>query len=210
MIGLIKKDILTIKSNIKMLIIFLIIFGVMGIYGNASFSFIPAFLCMSLMMATFSYDEYNHADAFITTLPNGKINAVRSKYITTLLIILITTILTITLELIIKTYKSNFNLKETITITLGCITAITIIISIMYPVIYKFGIEKSRIGIFVGAFCLSMLVVLISKAGFKPHFSKEIINFFVTYYKIITPLILIIILSISYIISKRIYLKKEY
>ena len=85
MLGLIKKDLLMIKGNIKTLAIIFVVFTIMAINGNGNFAFIPAFMSVMIVMSTFSYDEYNKTDGFITSLPNGKKNAVKSKYISTLI-----------------------------------------------------------------------------------------------------------------------------
>lgn len=59
MLGLIKKDLLMVKSNLKVIAIILIVFGVMAIQGQGDLSFIPALTSVMIFMSTFSYDEYN-------------------------------------------------------------------------------------------------------------------------------------------------------
>jgi len=177
---------------------------------NFSFAFIPAFLSVTLMMNTFNYDAYNNTDAYIGALPNGKTNAVKSKYISTLLLTLLSVLITLLVLLIINYTKGNINLEETLSITLGSLTGIIILQAIIYPLIYKFGIEKSRIGLFVGIFGTSFLIAILYKIGFKLHIPKNITTFLNDYYLILIPIILIILITISYIISKKIYIKKEY
>lgn len=211
MIGLIKKDLLIIKGNFKLLGLIIIIFVLMmSINGDNNLSFIAAFLNLTIMMNTFSYEQYNNTDAYITTFPNGKASEVKAKYISTMITLFITVTLTLLLSLLTGYIKNNINLKELLPIYLGSITAITIIESILYPIIFKFGIEKSRIGLFIGVFSISGLIALLYKTGFKFKIPKYFILFLDKYYLIIIPIVLIIIIGISYIISKKIYLKKEF
>ena len=78
----------------------------------------------------------------------------------------------------------------------------------MFPLIYKFGVEKGRIGIFVGIFGMALLIGFLLK-NFNVD-ANNFIVFFDKYYYLIIPITLIIVLVISYLISKKIYLKKEF
>ncbi|HBA37942.1 MAG TPA: hypothetical protein DCY94_04405 [Firmicutes bacterium] len=208
--GLIKKDLLMTKSNLKMLAIMFAVFTIMSLNDNMNMLFIPSFMSIVIMMSTFSYDEYNKTDAFITSLPNGRVNSVKAKYIASLLTVAISVVLTITISIIIGIVKNQLDLEEIVVTSLGCMAGIFIIQSIIYPAIYKFGIEKSRIGIFIGAFGFSGIVGLIMRSGFKLSISKSFLAFLEQYMWIIIPVIVIAILYISYLVSKRIYLKKEF
>lgn len=209
MIGLIKKDLLMIKGNLKIIAIICIVFTIMSINGNGNFTFIPSFISVMLMMSTFSYDEYNKSDAFIATFPNGKKNAVKSKYIATFVIILLSLIITFILSLIIGVINKDVNIEEIISTTLGCGFGILILEAIFYPIIYKFGIEKSRILIFIGVFGIVGLASLIMK-NMSFNLPQNIFDFLENTWFIIFPFIVSIVLMLSYLISKHIYLKKEY
>ena len=67
MLGLIKKDLLMIKSNFKLILIMLVVFFIMALQGEFDISFIPTFIIAMLFMTTFSYDEYNKWDAYAIT-----------------------------------------------------------------------------------------------------------------------------------------------
>lgn len=210
MIGLIKKDLLIAKGNLKTLIILFIVFTLMTINGYYNFSFIPSFLSMVIMMSTFSYDQYNNTNAYITAFPNGKQNAVKSKYISTIIILIITTLLTVLITSITVYINNNININEIISLSIGTLTGVIILESILYPIIFKFGMEKSRIGIFLGVFLISGLIAFLSKKGFKITIPKNILSLLNNYYMIIIPIFVIAILFTSYIISKKIFIKKEF
>lgn len=208
MLGLIKKDLLLIKSNIKMVIIMFVVFILLAINGNGNFSFIPAFISVMLFMSTFSYDEYNKWDAYAITLPNGRKNVVKSKYIATLILIFLSVLVTLITCIIVGYINQNFEMKGIIETLLGCALAVILIQSFMYPFIFKFGIEKSRIGIFIVVFSLTFIISLISKQEIK--ISSNLIQFFNIYGMILISVLTLIILLISYKMSRKIYLNKEF
>ena len=121
MLGLIKKDLLIAAGNIKILAIIFVVFIFMSLEGNNNFSFIPAFISITIMMSTFSYDEYNKSDAYITSLPNGQQNAVKAKYLGALIVVIISTLITLIMSFIIGCIKNTINIEETVSITLGSI-----------------------------------------------------------------------------------------
>lgn len=209
MLGLIKKDLLMARGNLKTIVIMLVVFTLVAIDGNNNFSFIPAFISIMIMMSTFSYDEYNKTDAYISSVPNGRRNAVKSKYLTTLLVVFISIVITFLVSIAVGYAKNSINMEEIISITLGGGFAITIIQAILYPLIYKFGVEKSRIGLFIGAFAITGIASIFLKTGVNIDIPQNIVTIFNNYYMIIAPITFIIIIFISYEISKIVYLKKE-
>lgn len=210
MLGLIKKDLLMIKGNIKTIIIMMIVFLTISINEGNNLIFIPAFISIMVMMTTFSYDEYNKTDAYITSLPNGKTNAVKAKYIATLLVVTVTLILSFTLSYLVGLNQGNLDLNEIVMTTLGCGAGLIILQSILYPLIYKLGIEKGRIGIFIIVFGITTIGTILMKNGLSIKIPTSIITLLDNYGMIIIPLIILVILFISYKISAHIYNKKEF
>lgn len=92
---------------------------------------------------------------------------------------------------------------------IGAIFATTLLQAFMYPAIYKFGVEKARIGIFIVVFGIAIIGSIIVKY-MDFSFLKNTFHYIDNYWWIVTPIIMIIMLYISYKISKRIYLKKEF
>ena len=209
MIGFIKKDLLMIKSNLKLVGIIFIVFFIMALQGEVDISFVPALISVMLFMSTFSYDEYNKWDAYAITLPNGRKNVVKSKYIATLILIVSAIITTIILNLLVGMINHQLDYEEVLSTMLGCCFGIMLIQAIVYPFIFKYGIEKGRIGLFVGTFGVVAIIGLLSKTV-DITIPSTFINFLDQYCFLIIPIILIIILSVSYKISERIYLKKEF
>ena len=92
---------------------------------------------------------------------------------------------------------------------LGLLFAVIFLQSIIFPMIFKFGIEKGRIILFVGVFGIGVLASLLFK-NFKMNIPQNIMMFLEDYWMFIIPIIMISMIFISYKISEKIYLKKEF
>lgn len=210
MLGFIKKDFLMIKSNFKTLAIIFVVYAIMAFQGRMDLSFILPFMSVMIMISTFSYEEFNKWNAYACTLPSGRKNTVKAKYISTILMIVIVTfIVTITSILIAYTKENAINYESILSTILGTSFATVLLQFIMYPVIYKLGVEKARIGIFVVIFGLGIIGALVSKIyDFKKVLAllKPLENYVI----FIIPILMIVMLYISYTISKRTNLKKEF
>ncbi len=210
MMGFIKKDLAMIKSNFKLLGILLVVYTIMGLLGQMDISFILPFISVMIMISTFSYDNYNKWDAYAACLPNGRKNSVRAKYITTILMIMVVAIITIILSFIISYVNTQtINYGQILVSMLGTIFGTLLVLTFMYPIIYKFGIEKARIGIFLIVFGVVIIGGFIVKYG-DLSFAIKALNFFENYLVIILILLTIIMVYTSYKISVKIYRKKEF
>ncbi len=210
MFGFIKKDLAMIKSNFKLLGVLLIVYIAMGFLGQMDISFILPFLSVMVMISTFSYDNYNKWDAYAVTLPDGRKNNVRSKYLVTILLIVVMAIATFLLTIMIGyVNKEPVNYSELLIHMLGTIFGTILVLAFMYPIIYKFGLEKARIGIFVAVFAIAILGTIIIQYCDLTFLGKTFDN--LENYLITLLIFLTIGLPlISYFISLKIVKKKEY
>ncbi len=208
MIGFIIKDLAMIKSNFKLLGLLIIVYLFLGLSGEMDISFILPFMSVMIMISTFSYDSYNKWDAYAVTLPNGRKNSVKAKYLATFIIIILMTVIT-TLSAFLITYikTKTLNYPDIILNMLGTAIGILVVEALMYPFIYKFGLEKARIGIFIVVFGIVIFGGFILNYVDIPDIS---LNFLENYWPIILIVIISLMLYLSYRISLRINLKKEY
>ena len=210
MIGFIKKDIALIKNNFKLLGILIVIYAAMGFLGEMDISFIFTFMSVAIMISTFSYDATNRWDEYSISLPDGKRNSVKSKYIVTIVMILITTLITIIISCITSyTNTKVIDFKQITISTLSIIFSTSLVLSFMYPVIYKFGVEKARISIFITVFIVAIIFSLISNFLDLSTLTK-MVSFIENYLIIILIVSSILMVLISYKISERIFIKKEF
>ena len=209
MLGFIKKDLLMIKSNIKILAILLLIYVVMAFQGQMDLSFLLPFMSVMIMMSTFSYDSYNKWDAYAISLPDGRKSSVKAKYLATIILIIVTTIIIMALSFMISYVKTNAIDFENITETIfGSLFATILLQSFIYPAMYKFGPEKARIAFMTIIFGVAIIGGFITQ---YIDFSSiiNILNFIEAYWVIVFLIAMILMLYISYKISERIYFKKE-
>lgn len=215
MLGLIKKDLLIVKNNLKLIGIVLTIFFILALQDKFDITLALPFIAMiylfviTLFISTFSYDEFNKWDAYAVTLPNGRKNIVKSKYITSIILVICALIVTLSLNYLISFINDSLEFEKVISLVLEMTTGIILIESIMLPIIFKFGIEKGRLCLFGITITITGIATIVSKK-FDLSISINIIQFFNNYDFIIIPLVLIILLLLSYKISEKIYSKKEF
>ena len=210
MIGFIKKDLAMIKSNFKLLGVLFIIYAIMGLMEKMDISFILPFMCVMIMISTFSYDNYNKWDAYSISLPNGRKNSVKSKYLTTILMTLIVAIITTLLSFAISYINIKaINYEQILVTMLGTVFGTLLVLTIMYPIIYKFGLEKARIGIFLLVFGIVIIGSLLASYIDLSSIFKSL-SFLENYLVIILILLTIIMVYTSYKISLKIFSKKEF
>ena len=208
MLGFIKKDLLVIRSNMKFLLVIFVLYILMALDGDMSLAFLPTFLSIFLMMGGFSYDNYNNWDSYAISLPEGRKNVVRAKYIATMIILIVSSLIVLGTSLGLHFIKPELIvIKDTLlSIFISVIVAI-VLLSITYPVIFKIGIEKARIAMFGITFGIVAVVVLIIRFVKVP---KGLGSFLSNNAVILSILVVLGILYGSYKLSLRIYRKKEF
>lgn len=210
MLGLIKKDFLLIKANLKSMVIIFIVYLILAFQGTFDVTFIIPLIGIMLFISTFSYDDFNNWNSYAVTLPNGRKNVVRAKYISSIILTVVLGIVALAIGLGISYTKTNtINLDEIISSLMGTVLSSVIIISLLYPIVFKFGATNGRIILFAVVFGIAGIGALIS--NFVDMTSViNMINGLDNYSLIAIPIISIILLGISYLISNKIYQSKEF
>lgn len=210
MLGLIKKDFLFLKANLKSIVIIFIIYLMFAFQGTFDVSFIIPLTGIMLFISTFSYDDFNKWDAYAVTLPDGRKNVVKAKYIASIILTIILIIITLIIELGISHIETNsVNLDIVMSSLLGTVLSSVIIISLLFPIVFKFGATNGRIILFVVVFAITGILALISRF-IDMSYIVNIINELDNYLFIVIFIGLIILLGISYFISSKIYQNKEF
>ena len=210
MLGLIKKDFLLIKANLKSMIIIFVIYIMLAFQGTFDVTFIIPLIGIMLFISTFSYDDFNNWNSYAVTLPNGRKNVVRAKYIASIILTIILAAVALTLGIEISYTKTNsINLDEIISSLMGTMLSSIIIISLLYPIVFKFGATNGRIILFAVVFGIAGIGALIAQfVDTTPIINM--INRLDSYSLIAIPIISAILLGISYLISNKIYQNKEF
>lgn len=211
MFGLILKDFMLIKSNFKMLFILVIFFGIMSFLGNDSLLFIPTVMSFAIIISTFSFDEYYHTNAYVTTMPNGRKNMVLAKYCVAILLSLGLLLICMILGYIIGIMKDSLDLEFLLVSGISTFLSTLLLFSIIFPITYKFGIEKSRMTLLVIVFAVTGFFMLFGQfINLPSDIFTNIIEVFNNYGFIIFPIVIIIALSLSFGCSCKIVNNKEY
>ena len=210
MLGLIKKDFLLIKANLKSMIIIFVIYVMLAFQGTFDVTFIVPLIGIMLFISTFSYDDFNNWNSYAVTLPDGRKNVVKAKYIASIILTIILAIVSLAIGIGISyTQKNSINLDEIISSQMGTMLSSVIIISLLYPIVFKFGATNGRIILFAVVFGIAGIGALI--AQFVDMTSIiNMINRLDSYSLIAIPIISAILLGISYLISNKIYQNKEF
>lgn len=209
MIGLIKKDLLIIKNNAKALLVIVLMNIIFSFTCDSDITFIIPFLAVVLHISTFSYDDFNNWNAYAITLPQGRQKIVQAKYLSVILTSLLVAILSILISLTVSISKNSLDLNDLFSSTATSLVAISIIISLLIPFILKYGSEKGRIIIFAFVFGFIGLVAIISKLT-TIKIPSSILTLLNNYGEVILIIFSILILIVSYLISQKIYSKKEF
>lgn len=210
MLGYIIKDFLLIKQNLRSLVILLSVFVFLQMSGDVSMTFVLPFMAVMLFITTFSYDEFNGWDAFAATLPGSRRLTVASKYVATLLLIAVVFVITFILNIGIGLFKQGPDVNLIISELIGTFISVLLIMSLLYPVTYKYGIQKGRIFLFVFAFLfVGGMSLLGTFADFEKLPAPDPV-FLNNYLPGILLAATLLLLSGSYMLSVRFYSRKDF
>ena len=210
MLGLIKKDFLIIKANLKSMVITFIVYLMLAFQGTFDVTFIIPIIGIMLFISTFSYDDFNNWNSYAVTLPDGRRNVVRAKYIASIILTVVLGIIALAIGIGISYIKTNaINLNEIISSLMGTALSSITIISLLYPIVFKFGATNGKIILFAVVFGIGGIVALVSNF-IDMTYVINMINGLDNYSLIAIPIISVILLGISYLISNKIYQNKEF
>lgn len=217
--GLIIKDLIYVKNNYKTAILMLIGSLLISIsLGNylLTISVLPLMLLASCI-STFQTDEFYNTEAFTLTFPISRKKIVLSKYLFTIIMTIISTYIGIVIYLLVF-YLINPGYKGINTdmikelFMLEC--AALIVDAIFYPIIYKYGCEKSRLVLM--SIVMLLLGILSIASVYINVISKKVIDLdkillFINNHGLPVLIILVIVFMIlSYFLSLFFYKRKDY
>lgn len=217
MMGLLVKDLCLFKQRIRFFLI-LAVFGVFFAY-NYDGEFAVGYLtlmCSFFTSSTLTYDEFDNCYPFLMTLPVTAKTYVIEKYIFGFVLSLGAWIFSTTVYFACNIIKKAPILWVEDTMSLLIVlSAALILLSIMLPVTFKFGTDKSRIVIIIIAgitvafgFCLSKFVEHFQINPPQWLLSFNDIN--ISFVAAILIALSILITILSTLLSIRIMNKKEF
>ncbi|MBY2087364.1 ABC-2 transporter permease [Clostridioides difficile] len=209
--GLILKDLLNLKGNIKFILLFIIMFGFMSSLGDGNvnnFIGVIIVLCTTMIVSTFSYDDLNKWDSYVLTMPINRNDIVLSKYLTMLIFSFIGVLVSLIVSVTIGYFKNTLILNETLLINALILSISVCFGSLILPLIYKFGTERARL-LMILCFLVPTLALLVFKSILENISSPISIEIILNTLVYSLPFVPILLFVISYFISSKIYSKKE-
>lgn len=208
--SLLLKDLMALKSYSKTLVLLIGLFIVLS-FGNEDTNFLSGIIILMMAMLTvtsFSYDQYANWDLFSQTLPISRKDVVMSKYLLGILSIFSGGVLAVFFTFIISLIKSlEVDAAETM-MTSGAIALVAFLfLGLVIPLVYKFGVERSRMITIAVLAVPSIIVVFLSKIGVD---FSVLDNLSPSALLLAGSACVIGLLLISYSISAKIYMKKDF
>lgn len=206
--GLILKDLFILKQNYKTFFV-LIIFFILAMFQNssaASFTSVINAVFTMMITTTISYDNLAKWDKYALTMPITRKEMVLSKYICSIIFNLIGLVLGIVIVFAMGIVRNNLNITEIFISAISSAIVMIIFISLMFPLVYKFGVEKFRIFLIL----IFMIPVFFILALRNMTNVGELIDKWLIYIIISVPIIAVIGFVLSYFISIKIYENKEF
>ena len=218
MTGLIWKDAMVMRKNIKFYAIFLIAYFGLALLGIFELTFVISFSAVIIMMlpiSCFSFDEAAKWDRFARSFPLGPQTIVGARYLFTLLILLILAAFSSVCAVLLTLLDiGGTPLIEHIATMLGSLGMGLFIVDIMLPLCYKLGPERARPYLFAVIFIPFVVIFLLIRFGSDLGLSLEFLNRMPEINALgviaLLPLAGLACLGLSFLISCRIVDRKEF
>lgn len=218
--GLIIKDLMNIKSYKSTMLILIGIFSITCFMDNdtsailkTTFPMVITIIFAMIGISSFSYDNISKADKYILSFATKK-EIVKARYIYILLLSIIGAIVGVVLSIILQLLKVDkmFGLDAILLTVMTAILTVLVLQSIQIPIMYKFGAEKGRIIqiLLVVSIVTVVSAVIVYLIKILPPYSLDSVKVLMKYGYVIGIVVISLLYFISYKISYKIYLKKEF
>lgn len=211
MTGLVLKDILVLRKALKTYLLFLIFYLIMALLDLFSIAFITAFvqiIVMILPMSSFAYDDLAKWDRYAMTLPLGRRAVVRAKYLFVILMILGAAAFALLSSAALSITAAE-PVAENLAAGVGALSVGLLAVDLTLPLNYKLGPERARPFLYAIIFIPVILIVLAARAGLLDGLD-QISPAMVLPLLGLIPLLILLGLPISYLVSCRIVEQKEF
>ena len=201
--GLIIKDFINLKKQSKVigaLVIFYLLISITS-KNNSMFGAMMLILFAMMPITAISYDEKANWDKYGLTMPVSRTDMVLSKYILGLILSSFALILNFIAQIFMGTEMNT----ENITVIFVIFGISILFISLLLPIIFKFGVEKGRMLMIVVLMLPTLIIMLLPEIVKTPPSEEMIVK---ALYAL--PFIIVIFYLLSIFISVNIYKKKEF
>jgi hypothetical protein len=216
MTGLIMKDILMMRKVLKSYLLLIVIYIVLAYLDFFDYSFIITFVQVILAVmpiSAFAYDEQSKWDRYAISLPLGRNRVVGARYLFVLLLTLFTVAMGLAGTALLYLVQQADPLEMFVTLMVS--TTIGLLIpTILLPLSYKMGAERSRPYLYAIIFIPVIAVVLLARAGVLDMSVLKGMELLTPTAlaggAALLPLAGLVLLFVSYLVSCRVAAGKEY
>ncbi len=205
--GLILKDIYNLRKYGKTLFLIAALYFMMSFMMDNADVFLGMIVIMFAIttVTSFAYDSQSGWDVYVNTLPVSRNDVVLSKYLLSLVLILVGGLLAVLLGWVIGLIRNIGNFSETLLTAYALCAVGLLFISILLPFVYKFGVERARVIIIAVVAVPVAAGFALSQAGALPQISVQTVTQMLWF----SPLIVVVFGILSFRISSAVYRKKE-
>ncbi len=205
--GLLLKDLYTMRSYLRTLAVMFVFYIVLGFVSRTS-SFFAAFvgvLCIVMTVTSYAYDQTCGWNLYGASLPVSRREMVRSKYLLALLLSAAGILVTLLAHLLFVLGGRGGTLAEILPNALGAGASGFLIVIILLPVLYRFGVEKGRLVMMILAAGIMGGIFLMAQISPGIHIPEARIRAVLWS----VPAVLAVMLVISYSLSCRFFEAKD-
>lgn len=205
--GLVLKDLYSLRKEGRTVLLISSLFIVIILtLGN-----MDLFLCTIMLMfsatsiTSFVCDNQSGWDAYVMSLPISRRDVVMSKYMLSFLLALAGGLLALLVRWIKGLLNNISDFSETLIFAYSLFVAAVILISIFLPLVYKFGVERSRMILIAVAVIPGSVSFMLAHTGALVVPDEQTIRQAL----LLSPLVIIVCSIMSFMISHGIYRRKE-
>ena len=205
--GLLVKDLLMMRQHIFLTLVIILVYAFVAVTANGMaevFSFITIFLGIFFPVNTLAYDDKAHWDRLALSMPVSRTTVILSKYLLSLGFMVVLS--AVSLFFIWAIQKGAVTTEDFLGVA-GVLALGVTLVSIMLPLMFKFGVEKARIIIFLVAILPVLASMLISKFDVSVEWS--VLSDIKTA-ALCIGVAVIFLLAVSFLCSLSIYRRKEF
>lgn len=212
--GLLRKELLLLKSSGKTYIFLILFYAVFSLFSNSTmFSALATLILVLLPLTSFSLDELARWDKFAAALPGGRRAVVKSKYQLLFLTLAGALILSVLVGVLVYFFgrDQSTTLPELVVTALICVVMGLLINCLLYPFLFKYGAQKARLYLVLGigiAMALIAVVIFLFRLNNAPLEMLQELPLAAIAAALIVLLAAAVV--ISYRISCRIYDNKKF
>lgn len=205
MLAYLKKDLIIISKDLKVYLPMLLILVFLIGAKFESVIFLCLFYMLMMIFTTFSYEEQSNFYSYAAALPNGRKKLVAGKYISSLVLISISLLLSLGFYFLMRNFNEVPGFSDFIKLLPIGFLFISLYISLVIPSSFKFGSNIGRIVTILVPF----IIVMVGKI-MDQEVIEKISEAFINTSWWIYILLGFVCLGISYFISNAIVKNKDF